>query len=143
MLKLNPITFELAKLRAIRILFAQLLKKHGGSEDTSCFIHAITKLSKTEEKDYTNMLRVTTRAMSAVLGGCDSLEVVPFDGEESDFSLRIARNVQLILQGESYLDKIVDPAAGSYYVETLTTKIVESVSNEKVMASKRGAVNRI
>ena len=64
---------------------------------------------------YTNLLRVTTEALSAVIGGCDTLIVEPFE-----FSPRLATNVQLLLQHEAHLDEVADPAAGSYYVEWLT-----------------------
>ena len=72
------------------------------------------------------MLRTTTETMSAAIAGADSISVMPFDTtfkEADDFSYRIARNQQLLLKEESYLDKIVDPAAGSYYIENLTDSI--------------------
>ena len=75
---------------------------------------------------YVNMLRTTTGGMSAILGNTDSLTVLPFDApfaESGDFSDRIAQNQQMILKNESYLDRIADPAAGSYYIETLTGSI--------------------
>jgi methylmalonyl-CoA mutase len=73
------------------------------------------------------MLRLTTEAMAAILGGCDSLLVMPFDAvynEPADFSERLARNIQIILKEESYFDKVVDPAAGSYYIESLTESLI-------------------
>ena len=75
---------------------------------------------------YVNMLRDTTEAMSAAIAGVDYLEVLPYDFAfrvPNDFSRRIARNVQNILKEEARFDKVVDPAAGSYYVEMLTEKI--------------------
>jgi methylmalonyl-CoA mutase len=74
------------------------------------------------------MLRTQTEAMSAVLGGVNSLTVLPYDAafkNSGEFSERIARNQQLLLKEESHFDKVVDPAAGSYYIETLTNKIAE------------------
>jgi len=74
------------------------------------------------------MLRSTTEAMSAAIGCCDSMSVLPFDityKNPEEFSERIARNTQLILRSESYLDKVIDPSAGSYYIENLTDFIVE------------------
>ena len=72
---------------------------------------------------HNNLLRGTTEAMSAAVGGCDSIEVTPFDAAlkpSDDFSRRLARNTQVILKKEAYLDRVVDPAGGSYYVEALT-----------------------
>ena len=126
--------FEIAKIRALRVLWRNLIAELGAAKQLQCFIHCVTALEYSEEKDYNNMLRATTQAMAAVLGGCDSLSVPSFDGQESDFTLRIARNVQLILQGESYFDKIADPAGGSYYIESLTNQLVEAVNGGKVEA---------
>jgi len=78
---------------------------------------------------YVNMLRTTTEAMSAVLGGTDSLTIQPFNiqfDEANPFSERIARNQQVILKKESYLDQVADPSAGSYYIESLTNSIIEA-----------------
>ena len=77
---------------------------------------------------YVNMLRTTIETMSAAIAGADSISTAPFDvafKAADDFSYRIARNQQLLLKGESYLDKIVDPAAGSYYIENLTDSIAQ------------------
>jgi methylmalonyl-CoA mutase len=124
--------FEIAKIRALRVLWRNLTAELGAAKQLKCFIHCVTALEYSEEKDFNNMLRATTQAMAAVLGGCDSLVVASFDGEDSEFSLRIARNVQLILQGESYFDKIADPAGGSYYIESLTNHLVEEVIKGKI-----------
>jgi methylmalonyl-CoA mutase len=78
------------------------------------------------------MLRGTTEAVASVLGGADLLSVLPFDypyGESSTFSNRIARNVQLILREEAYLDRVADPASGSYYIENLTDSICDRAWN--------------
>ena len=78
---------------------------------------------------YVNMLRTQTEAMSAILGGADSLTVEPFDiafRHPDEFSERIARNQQLILKEEAYFDKVADPAAGSYYIENLTNLIADN-----------------
>ncbi|MBE0639146.1 MAG: acyl-CoA mutase large subunit family protein [Bacteroidales bacterium] len=122
---------EIAKIRAARLLWAKIVNAYGPSdaEFTRTHIHSITSdWNKTLYDPYVNMLRTTTEAMSAIIGGTNSLTVRPFDaifGEPSGFSERIARNQQLLLKEESYLDKIVDPAAGSYYIETLTDSIAE------------------
>tara|TARA_R100000908_G_scaffold65235_1_gene53165 strand:+ start:176089 stop:177519 length:1431 start_codon:yes stop_codon:yes gene_type:complete len=119
---------EIAKLRAFRLMWNQILGSYG-SDGSDFLVHAETALwNKTQNDAHTNMLRATTEAMSAVLGEADSLTVFPYDqhfDEPSEFSSRISRNVQLILQEEAYFDKVADPGAGSYYIETLTEKIAE------------------
>lgn len=85
--------------------------------------------TKTIYDPYVNMLRNTTEAMSALLGGCNSLSISAFDelfSIPTDFSKRISRNISNLLKDESYFDKVSDPAAGSYYIEELTDKLVES-----------------
>ncbi|NCC73415.1 MAG: methylmalonyl-CoA mutase small subunit [Sphingobacteriia bacterium] len=122
---------EIAKIRAARLLWAKIVNAYGPSdaEFTRTHIHSITSdWNKTLYDPYVNMLRATTEAMSAVIGGTNSLTIRPFDvifRTPSEFSERIARNQQLLLKEESYLDKIVDPAAGSYYIESLTDSIAE------------------
>ncbi len=122
---------EMAKFRAARILWANIVKAYGAKEDTSSVmkIHAVTSAwNQTVYDPYVNMLRATTESMSAVLAGVDSLEVLPFDKafrKPATFSNRIARNTQILLKEESYFDRIVDPAAGSYYIENLTSSITE------------------
>ncbi len=122
---------ELAKFRSARVLWANIAKEYGAQEESSqkINIHAVTsQWNMTVYDPNVNMLRGTTEAMSAALAGVDSLEVLPFDyafREPSAFSNRIARNTQIILKEESYFDKITDPAAGSYYIENLTSSISE------------------
>jgi methylmalonyl-CoA mutase len=123
---------EIAKVRAARFLFSALLSGFGSGDvkENPIFIHSITSIwNKTLYDPNVNLLRLTTEAMAAILGGCDSLVVRPFDStynEPADFSERLARNLQNILKEESYFDKVIDPAAGSYYIETLTNALVES-----------------
>jgi methylmalonyl-CoA mutase len=120
---------EIAKFRAARMLWAHIVKAYGPSKDevTRMNIHAFTSSwNKSMYDPYVNMLRTTTEAMSAIIAGIDSLTVNPFNSiyeKPSDFSERIARNQQLLLKEESYLDKVEDPAAGSYYLENLTDSI--------------------
>jgi methylmalonyl-CoA mutase len=96
-------------------------------------IHAVTsKWNQTIYDPYVNMLRGTTESMSAILSGIDSLTVTPYDvpfEKPTDFAERIARNTQIILKEESYFDKVVDPAGGSYYIENLTASIAEHAWN--------------
>ena len=100
------------------------------SENIKMDIHCVTsEWNKTIYDPYVNMLRTQTEAMSAILGGTDSLTVEPFDivfRKPDEFSERIARNQQLILKEEAYFDKVADPAAGSYYIENLTSLIAEN-----------------
>jgi methylmalonyl-CoA mutase len=122
---------EIAKIRAARYLWAQIVKTYGAAEeDCKAYIHSVTsKWNQTIYDPNVNMLRNTTEAMSAVIGGTDSLTVLPHNTayeKTSDFSERIARNVQILLKEESYLDKVVDPAGGSYYIETLTSQLIEN-----------------
>jgi methylmalonyl-CoA mutase len=130
----GPLYFpEIAKFRALRKLWKNLLGAYGLSEDIHLHIHAeTTPQNKTATDPYNNMLRATTEAMSAVLGGVDSLTVVPFDAgfqKPDDFSLRIARNVHHIISGEAHLNKVCDPAGGSYYIEKLTDQIAKEAWN--------------
>ncbi len=119
---------EIGKLRAARVLWARIVKAFGGSEESQRMtLHVRTALiNKTVYDPYVNMLRTTMEAFSSVLGGCDSLHVGPFDDvirPPDDFSRRIARNTQIILQQEAHLARVVDPAGGSWYVEWLTEQL--------------------
>ncbi len=124
---------EIAKLRAARLLWSKILESFGikNSENAKMYIHSTTSSwNKTIYDPAVNMLRTTTEAMSAILGGTNSLTVEAFDTsfeKPNDFSERIARNQQLLLKEESYLDKVIDPAAGSYYIENLTAMIANKV----------------
>lgn len=123
---------EIAKFRAARMLWANIVEAYGVKEGCArkMNIHAVTsEWNQTVYDAYVNMLRATTEAMSAAIAGVDYLEVTPFDyafEAPTDFSNRIARNVQNILKEESHFNKVVDPAAGSYYVENLTNSLAES-----------------
>jgi methylmalonyl-CoA mutase len=119
---------EIAKFRAARLLWAEIVKSYGGSEQAAGMkIHAVTSgWNQTVYDPYVNMLRNTTESMSAALAGVDSLEVTPFDApynDSNEFSRRMSRNTQLILKEESHFDAVTDPAAGSYYIENLTASI--------------------
>lgn len=120
---------EIAKLRAARMLWANIVKGYGPEKNCACkmAIHAQTaRWNQTVYDPYVNMLRGTTEAMSAAIGGVHSMEVTPFDAsfeEPTEFSKRIARNVELLLKHEAHFDQVVDPAGGSYYIENLTKSI--------------------
>lgn len=123
--------FEVAKLRAARLLWAKIVEAHNPECDdsTKMYIHCETsRWNKTIYDPHVNILRATTEAMSAILGGTDSLTIVPFDRfykRTDEFSERVARNIQLILKEEAHFDKVIDPAAGSYYIESLTDAMAE------------------
>ena len=117
---------EIAKFRAARLLWAQIVKQYEPKDDNSCqmCVNATTSTyNQTLFDSYVNLLRSQTEAMSAALGSVHSMVVTPFDApyeEATDFSERIARNQQLLIKEESHFDRIVDPSAGSYYIEHLT-----------------------
>lgn len=122
---------EIAKIRAARYLWAKISEAYLPSdiESTKMCIHAENSLwNKTVYDPYVNMLRSTTEGMSAVLGGVHSLTISPFDRpyqKATAFSERVARNQQLIIKEEAYFGKVVDPAAGSYYIEMLTQSMIQ------------------
>ena len=120
---------ELAKFRAARMLWAQIVKQYQPKCDCACKMHvhaATSRFNQTIYDAHVNLLRSQTESMSAALAGVDSITTVPFDMPYKNpdaFSERIARNQQFLLKEESHLDKVVDPAGGSYYVETLTVSL--------------------
>lgn len=119
--------FEIAKLRALRLLWATLASEYSISSD--CQIMATpSKRNKTLYDYNTNMLRTTTECMSAILGGANTICNLPYDAiyhKDNEFGERIARNQLLVLKHESYFDKIDNPADGTYYIETLTNQLAE------------------
>jgi len=122
---------EIAKFRAARLLWAQIVMQYEPKNDESCkmIINAsTTTYNQTVFDSYVNLLRSQTEAMSAALGGIHSLVVTPFDAAyemPTEFSERIARNQQLLIKEECHFDRIVDVSAGSYYVEHLTNALAQ------------------
>lgn len=120
---------EIAKFRAARMLWAQIVEQYKPADLAAAkmMTHAVTsRYNQTVYDAHVNLLRSQTESMSAALAGVDSITTTPFDltyKRPDDFSERIARNQQFLLKEESHLDKVVDPAGGSYYVETLTVSI--------------------
>ncbi len=119
---------EVAKLRAARMLWANVVAAFGGNERSQQLtMHGRTSAwDKTVYDPYVNMLRATTEAFAGIAGGVDSLHVSPFDEAirlPDEFSRRIARNTQIILEQESHLTRVIDPAGGSWYVEKLTDEV--------------------
>ncbi|MFT2008391.1 methylmalonyl-CoA mutase family protein [Pontibacter sp. 13R65] len=121
--------FEIVKLRVVRLLWAAVVEAYQAEPSLAgqLRIHASSSSwYQTTLDPYTNVLRSTTEAMAAVMAGCDSLTVLPFDStykQPEEFSERIARNVSIILKEEAYLHQAIDPAAGSYYLEALTQEL--------------------
>jgi methylmalonyl-CoA mutase len=123
---------QIAKLRAFRMVWAQAVEKFGGAgEHARARIYARTaRWNKTIYDPHVNMLRATTEAMLAALGGADSIYVAPFDEcyrAHDEVSRRLARNTQIILKQEALLARVADPGGGSYYLETLTDSIARKV----------------
>ena len=122
---------EIAKFRAARWLWAEIVAAYNPACQCACKMHVHAQTSEwnmTVYDAHVNLLRSQTEAMSAALAGVDSITVRPFDKTyqtPDDFSERIARNQQLLLQEESHFDKIVDVAGGSYFIETLTRSLAE------------------
>lgn len=121
---------EVAKLRAARLIWAQIVEAFGGDSDAQKMdIQARTSAFASSVFDpYVNMLRTTTQSFAAVVGGVDSLQVANFDEairQGDEFSRRISRNTQLLLQNECNLRQPIDPAGGSWYIETLTNSLAE------------------
>ncbi len=123
---------EIAKLRAARMVFAQIVAAFGGSEEAQKIdVFARTSsFTKTVFDPYVNILRATTETFSGVVGGINALEVAPLDepfGSSDEQTTRIARNIQIMMQNEFNLLQPVDPAGGSWYVETITAELANAI----------------
>jgi methylmalonyl-CoA mutase len=122
---------EVAKLRAARVLWHRVMTKLGAEDERSKMLrtHCQTSgVSLTEQDPYNNVMRTTIEAMAAMLGGTQSLHTNALDEAialPTDFSARIARNTQIVIQEETGMTKVVDPLGGSYYVEALTQELVD------------------
>lgn len=140
---------EIAKLRALRVLLARFTSAYSPAPFPPFFIHSQTStFYEAKATPNTNLLRATTEAMVAVIGGCDALTVHPFDtvfgtpASVTDFSARIARNVSILLKQESYLDKVADPSAGSYYIEIVTHSLIEAAWDLFLTVEQQGGFAR-
>ena len=123
---------EIAKIRALKFLWTKILMQGYGLNEQNIpviSIHCVTSsFYDAAITPHTNMIRVTTEAMSAIIGGCSSLSIRAYDEsfqESDEFSRRISRNISTILKEESYFDKVIDSSAGSYFIENLTFQIAE------------------
>lgn len=123
----NNYFFEIAKIRALRILWKTLASEYNIKSDCLIFVSP-TKRNKTLYDYNTNLLRTTTECMSAILGGANTINNLAYDAiyhKNNEFGERISRNQLLILKHESYFDKVNNPADGTYYIETLTSQLAE------------------
>jgi len=121
---------EIAKLRALRMVWSQVVAAFSGNDEAQkTFIHVRTShWNKTLYDAHNNILRATVEALAGVVGGCDSMQVGAFDEifrQPDDLSQRLARNTQLVLQRECELTHVIDPAGGSWYVESATAELAQ------------------
>lgn len=137
---------EIAKIRAARTLWAHIINLYRPGDESSKIMHIEAETSlwnKSVYDPYVNTLRGTVEAMSGIMGGVYSMTVFPFNStfkKQDEFSRRMARNTQLILKNESYLDKVIDPSAGSYYIEQLTDKISNKAWDIFLQTEKAGGL---
>ncbi len=142
---------EIAKFRAARLLWAKIVEAYKASIFTTALRNAAkmnvsaetSRFNMTIFDAYVNLLRTQTETMSAALAGVDEITVTPFDityERPTDFSERIARNQQLLLKEEAHFDKIVDPAAGSYYLENLTASIAAEAWKQFLAIQEQGGM---
>ena len=136
---------EIAKLRAARMVWAQIVKAYGGSDEAGKIDVAAetSQFTETVYDPYVNILRATTQAFSGVVGGINELTVTPFDHAvrpSDEHARRIARNIQVMMQEEFNLTSPVDPAGGSWYVETLTGQLAEAIWSKMQQIQAAGGI---
>lgn len=142
---------EIAKFRAARLLWAKIVEAYKAPTFTTALKEAAkmnvsaetSRFNMTVFDAYVNLLRSQTETMSAALAGVDEIVVTPFDvtyEQPTDFAERIARNQQLLLKEESHFDKVVDPAAGSYYLENLTHAIATEAWKQFLAIQEQGGM---
>ncbi|WP_434391190.1 methylmalonyl-CoA mutase family protein [Melittangium boletus] len=138
---------EIARLRAARLLWSKVVAASGGSPEAQAMaLHARTaSANKTQRDPWVNILRATAESFAAVVGGADSVSTAPFDeplGAPDEGSRRLARNTQLILRDESSLNRVADPAGGSYYLERLTDELARAAWAELRRIESLGGMAR-
>lgn len=135
---------EIAKFRALRMLWAKVVKEYNPQKQKSLQtnIHATSsRWNKSIYDPYVNMLRTTTEIMAGGMAGVESISATPFDStfkKPDDFSMRVARNQQIILQNEAFLNKVSDPGGGSYYIENITDALAQKAWEMFVEMEKKG-----
>lgn len=136
---------EIAKLRAVKLMWAQIVRAFGGDEAAqkiNLFV-STSSFTQTTYDPYVNLLRAATQSFSAVVGGVDGMTVKPFDysiRHSDEFSRRIARNIQIMMQNEFNFLQPVDPAGGSWYIETLTAEFAEKAWTKFQEVEKAGGI---
>ena len=139
----------IAKLRALRRLWAKLLAACGAADPPAPFVHAVSSdFALTRRDPWTNLLRVTTEVFAAVTGGADAITAAPYDRllrsaddpAGSRLGRRIARNTQHVLSEEAHLGRVADPAGGSYYLETLTDELARAAWDEMRRVEASGGI---
>ncbi|MCP3142207.1 methylmalonyl-CoA mutase subunit beta [Pyxidicoccus xibeiensis] len=138
---------EIARLRAARLLWSKVVAASGGPPEAQAMVlHARTaSATKTKRDPWVNILRATSESFAAVIGGADSVSTSPFDeplGASDEQGRRLARNTQLILRDESSLNRVADPAGGSYYLEQLTGEIARAAWAELQRIESLGGMTR-
>ncbi|MGD9598428.1 MAG: methylmalonyl-CoA mutase [Steroidobacteraceae bacterium] len=140
---------EIAKMRAARLLWHRIMKGFGARKDKSLMLRAHCQTSGwslTEQDPYNNVVRTTVEAMAAVFGGTQSLHTNALDEAialPTDFSARIARNTQLIIQEETHITNVIDPWAGSYLMESLTQQMADKASEIIAEVDSMGGMTRV
>ena len=140
---------EIAKMRAARLLWYRIMKDFGARKDKSLMLRAHCQTSGwslTEQDPYNNVVRTTIEAMAAVFGGTQSLHTNALDEAialPTDFSARIARNTQLIVQEETHITNVIDPWAGSYLMETLTQQMADKAAEIIAEVDAMGGMTRV
>jgi methylmalonyl-CoA mutase len=126
---------NIAKLRAIKILWAKALSANNIVQSYPLVIHTELSQAAFVEDSNTNKIKLTSQAMSAIIGGTDTITIPASGADDLDFNQRISRNISHLMRQESYMHRVKDPAAGSYFIESLSRQLAELVSNESTAAS--------
>ncbi|MCL1976082.1 MAG: acyl-CoA mutase large subunit family protein [Firmicutes bacterium] len=139
---------EIAKLRAARLLWSKIIAAYGGNEDSAKLDAraATSRFTTTVYDPYVNILRSATQAFSGIVGGVDALTVEPFDTalrHSDEQSRRIARNIQMMLENEFNLTTPIDPAGGSWFVETLTGQVIEATWEKLQQIEEDGGILQV
>ncbi len=135
---------EIAKFRAFRVLWSAIVNEYSPTKKDSLktSLHAISSTrNKTLYDPYVNMLRITTETLAASIGGAHSISVSPFDAtyaSPSTFSRRVATNTQIVIKEEAYLNRVIDPGSGSYYIENLTDIIAKQAWELFLQTEEKG-----
>lgn len=132
---------ELAKFRAFKILFEHIATAYN-KKNIRCQLHGInSSRNKTLYDPYNNLVRASCEAMSGAMGGCSAITIKPYDEcyrLPDEFSYRLSRNIQILLKEEAKINKVLDPGAGSYYIEEITDKLITSAWNLFLKIQEKG-----